>query len=55
MGQRNKMKSTSNDKKNDGTFHSKKIKHDPQAESARAVFGKDGNREDKYKKDDEGW
>ncbi len=25
----------------DGTFRSKKIKHDPQAESARAVFGKE--------------
>jgi len=35
----NKMKSTRNHKKEDGTFHSKKIKHDPQAESARAVFG----------------
>ena len=44
MGQRNKMKSTSNDKKHDGTFRSKNIKHDPQAESARAVFGKDGER-----------
>jgi len=32
-------KSTKNGKKEDGTFHSKKIKHDPQAESARAVFG----------------
>lgn len=34
-----KMKSTHNHKKEDGTFHSKHIKHDPQAESARAVFG----------------
>ena len=42
----NKMKSTKNHKKEDGTFHSKKIKHDPQAESARAVFGlKDNNEE----------
>ena len=32
-------KSTKNGKKEDGTFHSKKIKHDPQAESARAVSG----------------
>ena len=39
MSQNNKMKSTKNHKKEDGTFHSKKIKHDPQAESARAVFG----------------
>ncbi|MBB2182015.1 hypothetical protein H0486_03885 [Lachnospiraceae bacterium MD1] len=35
----NKMRSTKNHKKEDGTFHSKHIKHDPQAESARAVFG----------------
>ena len=35
----NKMKSTNNKKKEDGKFHSKHIKHDPQAESARAVFG----------------
>lgn len=35
----NKMKSTRNNKKEDGKFHSKHIKHDPQAESARAVFG----------------
>ena len=33
------MKSTKNHKKEDGKFHSKHIKHDPQAESARAVFG----------------
>ena len=39
MGQGNKMKSTKNNKKHDGTFHSKHVKHDPQAESARAVFG----------------
>lgn len=39
MGKSNKMKSTSNGKKEDGTFRSKKVKHDPQAESARAVFG----------------
>lgn len=39
MGKENKMKSTQNNKKNDGKFHSKHIKHDPQAESARAVFG----------------
>lgn len=37
MGADNKMKSTKNNKKNDGKFHSKKIKHDPSAESARAV------------------
>ncbi|NLL73786.1 MAG: hypothetical protein GX237_09705 [Clostridiales bacterium] len=40
----NKMKSTKNNKKEDGKFHSKHIKHNPQAESARAVFGlKDNN------------
>lgn len=39
MSIHNKMKSTGNKKKEDGKFHSKKIKHDPQAESARAVFG----------------
>ena len=39
MGNDNKMKSTKNKKKEDGKFHSKHIKHDPNAESARAVFG----------------
>jgi len=39
MGNQNKKKSTSNNKKEDGKFQSKKIKHDPQAESARAKFG----------------
>jgi hypothetical protein len=34
-----KMKSTRNHKKEDGKFHAKHIKHDPVAESARAVFG----------------
>lgn len=38
MSQANKMKSTKNNKKHDGKFHSKHVKHDPQAESARAVF-----------------
>lgn len=48
MGNDNKMKSTSNNKKNDGKFRKKKIKHDPNAESARAVFGlKDMSEEDK--------
>jgi hypothetical protein len=41
MGKSNKMKSTSNNKRDDGTFRSKKVKHNPQAESARAVFGRD--------------
>lgn len=35
----NKMKSTRNNKKEDGKFRSKHITHDPQAESSRAVFG----------------
>ncbi|HML45842.1 MAG TPA: CPC_1213 family protein [Clostridia bacterium] len=35
----NKMKSTRNKKKEDGKFRSKHVKHDPNAESARAVFG----------------
>ncbi|WP_313344037.1 CPC_1213 family protein [Sedimentibacter sp.] len=44
----NKMKSTKNNKKEDGKFRSKHIKHDPQAESARAVFGlKDDNYQNK--------
>lgn len=44
----NKMKSTRNNKKQDGKFHSKHINHDPQAESARAVFGlKDDNYQDR--------
>ncbi len=29
------------DKKKDGAFPSKNIKHDPQSESARAKFGKE--------------
>ncbi len=33
------MKDTKQNKKQDGSFHSKNIKHDPRAESARAVFG----------------
>lgn len=35
----NRNKNTKKSKKQDGKFHSKNIKHDPQAESARAVFG----------------
>jgi len=34
-----KSKSSKNKKDTDGTFRSKNIKHDPSAESARAVFG----------------
>lgn len=43
MGQ--KKKSTKNGKKENGSFQSKKIKHDPNAESARAVFGKNDKGE----------
>lgn len=44
----NKMKSTRNNKKEDGKFHSKHITHDPQAESSRAVFGlKNDNFQDR--------
>ena len=39
MGKNNKMKSTKNNKKEDGTFRSKHITHDANAESARAVYG----------------
>ncbi|SDN18562.1 CPC_1213 family protein [Acetanaerobacterium elongatum] len=39
MGEEGKRKSTRNNKKADGKFRSKHIKHDPQAESARAVYG----------------
>ena len=48
MPDNNKRKSTKNKKKEDGKFNSKKIKHDPNAESARAVFGlkdRSGNNE----------
>ncbi|HWT74881.1 MAG TPA: CPC_1213 family protein [Mobilitalea sp.] len=44
MSSSSKMKSTKNHKKEDGTFHTKHIKHDPQAESARAVFGMKDNK-----------
>ncbi len=43
----NNKNNTKKDKKNDGKFHSKTIKHNPQNESARAVFGQndlDDNR-----------
>lgn len=41
MGKGNKMQSTRNKKKEDGKFHSKHVNHNPNAESARAVFGQD--------------
>ena len=43
MSNDNKKKSTGNGKKTDGKFRSKNVKHDPQAESARAVFGQDSS------------
>ncbi len=43
MSKRNKKRSTRNEKTQDGKFHSKHIKHDPQAESARAVFDLDND------------
>ncbi len=39
MGNDNQMKSTENGKNTDRSFRSKHVKHDPSAESARAVFG----------------
>lgn len=35
----NKLKNTQNNKKEDGRFKKKNIKHDAAAESSRAVFG----------------
>lgn len=49
MGNDNKMKSTANHKKEDGKFHSKHIKHNPNAESARAVFGLQNNTSESKK------
>ncbi len=39
MNQSNNNKNSKNGKEDGGKFNSKNIKHDPQAESARAVFG----------------
>ena len=39
MSGENKQRNTKNNKKEDGKFKSKNIKHDPNAESAMAVFG----------------
>ena len=49
MGNDNKLKSTKNKKKEDGKFHSKHIKHEPNAESARAVFGLNNSNSDNKK------
>lgn len=40
----NKIKRTANNKDEDGRFKKKNIKHDPQAESSRAVFGAPGEK-----------
>ncbi len=37
MSKASKKRGTSNNKNENGAFHSKHVKHDPQAESARAV------------------
>lgn len=47
MDHQNQKKSSTKHKKEDGTFHSKHIKHDPNAESARAVFGLQEQEENK--------
>lgn len=53
MPTNNKMKSTKNNKKQDGKFHSKHVNHNPQAQSARAVFGlKDDNSPDRSDQED---
>ena len=40
-------KSSANHKKDDNSFHSKHVKHDPHAESARAAFGLQNKDDDK--------
>jgi hypothetical protein len=50
MSSGNKTHHNKNNKKEDGHFKSKNIKHDPGAESARAVFGlkdDENNKRDK--------
>ncbi len=42
----NKLKNKQNNKKEDGKFRKKNIKHDPAAESSRAVFGEPKAHED---------
>lgn len=42
MSGKNNINRTQNNKKEDGTFKKKKVKHDPQAESSRAVFSEIG-------------
>jgi hypothetical protein len=45
MDPKSKIKSTKNNKKEDGEFSNKHVNHDPNAESARAVFGKNDEKE----------
>lgn len=40
----NKMNITNNNKKEDGNFKKKNIKHNPKEESSRAVFGAPGEK-----------
>jgi len=43
----NKMRAGSNNKKEDGSFKKKHIKHDPQDESSRAVFNNPVERQER--------
>ncbi|PYG87764.1 hypothetical protein LY28_01784 [Ruminiclostridium sufflavum DSM 19573] len=43
---KNKENRKTKSKKEDGAFASKNIKHNPQAESSRAVFGKETEKTD---------
>jgi hypothetical protein len=47
MSSGNKKHNKKNDKLEDGKFASKNIKHDPNAEGARAVFGLNNNDNNK--------
>lgn len=51
MSKGNKKHNRTSDKKDDGKFHSKHIKHDPNAESARAVFGLGNQKAEKRNMD----
>jgi len=42
----NKIRNTANNKKQDGKFKKKNIKHDPQSESSRAIFNNPEKSED---------
>lgn len=45
-----KMKVSNNNKKEDKNFKKKNIKHDPQDESSRAVFGEPGEKHIDWKR-----